>query len=256
MTPPTSAEHVGRLDGKVAVISGGARGLGEAFARAIVAEGGSVTLGDIRDPEGEVLALELGPRATYTHLDVTSSKDWQDAVALTVSTFGRLNVLVNNAGVAVFGNLGQFNEQQWNGVLAINLTGPFLGISAARDALVAAAPSAIVNISSTAGLVGNAGGHAYNASKFGLRGLTRSVALELWPLGVRCNSVHPGPTLTPATEGSDFSSIIGPLGRLGTPAEVANLVVYLAGDESSFSTGAEFVVDGGQTAGHAALPQG
>lgn len=247
---------MGRLDGKVALISGAARGLGEAFARAVIAHGGSVTLGDVRDRDGEALAGELGARATYIHLDVTSSKDWQDAVALTVSAFGRLNVLVNNAGVAAFGNLGQFTERQWHSVLAINLSGPFLGASAARDALVAAAPSAIVNISSTAGLVGNAGGHAYNASKFGLRGLTKSVALELWPLGVRCNSVHPGPTLTPATEGADFSKIIGPLGRLGTPAEVANLVVYLASDESSFSTGAEFVVDGGQTAGHAALPEG
>jgi 3alpha(or 20beta)-hydroxysteroid dehydrogenase len=247
---------VGRLDGKVALISGAARGLGEAFARAIVAHGGRVTLGDIRDREGEALADELGPSATYTHLDVTSMQDWEDAVARTVSIFGRLNVLVNNAGVAAFGRLGQFTEQQWNSVLAINLTGPFLGISAARDALVASVPSAIINISSTAGLVGSGQGHAYNASKFGLRGLTKSVALELGPLGVRCNSVHPGPTLTPATEGSDFSAIIGPLGRLGSPAEVANLVVYLGSDESSFSTGAEFVVDGGQTAGHAALPEG
>jgi 3alpha(or 20beta)-hydroxysteroid dehydrogenase len=247
---------VGRLDGKVALISGAARGLGEAFARAIVAHGGRVTLGDIRDREGEALADELGPSATYTHLDVTSMQDWEDAVARTVSIFGRLNVLVNNAGVAAFGRLGQFTEQQWNSVLAINLTGPFLGISAARDALVASVPSAIINISSTAGLVGSGQGHAYNASKFGLRGLTKSVALELGPLGVRCNSVHPGPTLTPATEGADFSAIIGPLGRLGSPAEVANLVVYLGSDESSFSTGAEFVVDGGQTAGHAALPEG
>ena len=249
-------ERAGRLAGKVALISGAAQGLGEAFARAIVAHGGSVTLGDVRDVQGQTLADELGPQALYRHLDVTSSKDWQEAVDATVSTFGRLNVLVNNAGVAAFGNLGQFTEQQWNAVLAINLSGPFLGTSAARDALVAAAPSAIVNISSTAGLVGNAGGHAYNATKFGLRGLTKSVALELWPLGVRCNSVHPGPTLTPATEGSDFTAIIGPLGRLGSPAEVANLVVYLASDESSFSTGAEFVVDGGQTAGHGALPEG
>jgi 3alpha(or 20beta)-hydroxysteroid dehydrogenase len=247
---------VGRLDGKVALISGAARGLGEAFARAIVRHGGSVVLGDIRDAEGEALADELGPRSLYRHLDVTSSTDWEEAVVVTVDAFGRLNVLVNNAGVAAFGSLGQFTEQQWNSVLAINLTGPFLGTSAARDALVTAAPSAIINISSTAGLVGSGQGHAYNASKFGLRGLTKSVALELGPLGVRCNSVHPGPTLTPATEGSDFSSIIGPLGRLGSPAEVANLVVYLASDESSFSTGAEFVVDGGQTAGHAALPGG
>jgi 3alpha(or 20beta)-hydroxysteroid dehydrogenase len=250
----TAKSVVARLDGKVALVSGGARGLGEAFGRAIVANGGSVVLGDIRDAEGEALAAELGARAAYTHLDVTSSKEWSDAVAFATNKFGRLNVLVNNAGVAAFGTLGHFTEAQWNVVMAINLNGPFLGISAARDALVAAAPSAIVNISSTAGLIGNAGGHAYNASKFGVRGLTKSVALELRPFGVRCNSIHPGPTATPATEGQDFSSIIGPFGRLGTPEEIANLVVYLASDESSFSTGSEFIVDGGQTAGLATIP--
>ncbi len=255
MTPPVTGP-VGRLNGKVALVSGAARGLGEAFARAIVAHGGSVAIGDVRDAEGEALAEELGVRAVYTHLDVTSSQDWAAAVALTLGTFGRLNVLVNNAGIAVFSALGQLTEQQWERSLAINLTGPFLGINAARDALVADVPSAIINISSTAGLVGSAQGHAYNASKFGLRGLTKSVALELGPLGVRCNSVHPGPIRTPATEGTDFRAIVGPLGRVGDPAEVANLVVYLASEESSFSTGAEFVVDGGQTAGHSALPEG
>lgn len=243
-----------RMQGKVALITGGARGMGAAHARAFLEHGAKVVIGDLRDEEGEELASELGDGARYVHLDVTSAQDWAAAVAYTVATFGKLNVLVNNAGLAVFGPLDADNRSQWDTVLAINLTGPYLGTVAARDALVAAAPSSIINVSSAAGLVGSAQGHAYSASKFGLRGLTKSAALELGPVGVRVNSVHPGPISTPATAGLDLSLIMGPLGRWGKSEEVANLVVFLASDESSFSTGSEFVVDGGQTAGTSALP--
>lgn len=247
---------MGRLDGKVALISGGARGMGAEHARAMIREGGQAVIGDILDADGAALADELGPGIVYTHLDVTQMSDWQHAVDLAVRSFGKLNVLVNNAGIANFGPLGAFSQTAWSRILEINLTGPFLGITAARDALVAAAPASIVNIASTAGIVGAAAAHGYCASKFGLRGLTKSVALELAQAGVRCNSIHPGIIRTPLTEGLDVSVLVGPMGRMGEAAEVANLLIYLASDESSFSTGSEFIIDGGQTAGTPAVAPG
>jgi 3alpha(or 20beta)-hydroxysteroid dehydrogenase len=244
-----------RLSGKTALVSGGARGMGASHARAIVAEGGNVVIGDLLDADGEALATELGDSAVYTHLDVTRPEDWDAAVALATSTFGGLNVLVNNAGIVNFGELSEYTASQWDLIISINLTGPFLGIAAARDALVASAPSSIVNISSTAGFQGSAALHGYTASKFGVRGLTKSVAMELGAHGVRANSIHPGPIRTPMTTDLDLDNLSGALGRIGEPAEVSNLVVYLASDESSFSTGAEFVVDGGQLAGTPAVAQ-
>jgi 3alpha(or 20beta)-hydroxysteroid dehydrogenase len=244
-----------RLNSKVALVTGGARGIGEACARAVVANGGQVVIADLSDESGQGLGTELGERARYVHLDVTSADEWAQAVAFTLAEFGTLNVLVNNAGTATFGPLGTYTRESWDALLAVNLTGPFLGMSAARDALVASAPAAIVNVSSAAGMVGSAQAHGYTASKFGLRGLTKSVALELGAFGVRCNSVHPGPIRTPFTQDLDMSLIVGPLGRMGEPEEVANLVVYLASDESSFSTGSEFMVDGGQIAGIKAMPR-
>lgn len=245
---------VGRLAGRVALISGGASGMGASHARAFVAEGASVMIGDISDAAGAKLAAELGERADFVHLDVTRSADWEGAVAATVERFGKLNVLVNNAGILDGGPIGSYTEKQWQNVLSINLTGPFLGLTAARDALVAARPAAVVNISSAAGIQGVPGVHAYTASKFGLRGLTKSAALELAPHGVRVNSVHPGGILTPmlgAGEDATLDRGENPLARLGLPEEVSPLVVFLASEESSYCNGAEFVVDGGMTAGRA-----
>ncbi|MDN2498840.1 SDR family oxidoreductase [Nocardia nova] len=242
----------GRLTGRVALISGGASGMGASHARAFVAEGARVMLGDIADDAGQALAAELGEQAGYVHLDVTEAAGWQAAVAATVERFGLLNVLVNNAGVLDGGPLGTYTEKQWQRVIDINLTGPFLGLSAARDALVAARPAAVVNISSAAGMQGVSGMHAYTASKFGVRGLTKSAALELAPEGVRVNSVHPGGILTPmigVTEEIAVDRGENVRARLGLPAEVSDLVVFLASTESSYCTGAEFVVDGGMTAG-------
>ncbi|WP_063037959.1 SDR family oxidoreductase [Nocardia pseudovaccinii] len=243
----------GRLAGRVALISGGSSGMGASHARAFVDEGASVVIGDIADEAGARLADELGEQAAYVHLDVTRSGDWEAAVAETVRRFGKLDVLVNNAGVLDGGPLGTYTEKQWQQVLAINLTGPFLGLTATRDALVAARPSAVVNISSAAGMQGVAGMHAYTASKFGLRGLTKSAALELAPHGVRVNSVHPGGILTPmigAMAGAvDVDRNENTLARLGLPEEVTSLVVFLASTESSFCNGAEYVIDGGMTAG-------
>jgi len=238
-----------RLSGKVALVTGAAQGMGAAHARAIVDDGGSVVLADIGDEAGRQLAASLGQRARYVHLDVTSATDWSAAVTVAVDTFGALNVLVNNAGIINWGAVGEYTHQQWNDILAVNLTGAYLGIEAARDALIASAPSSVINISSTSGFEGVPGMHGYVASKWGLRGLTKSLALELGAFGIRVNSVHPGTIATPMTTGMGVTGDHGALHRLGEPAEVASMVTYLASDESGYCTGSEFVVDGGQLAG-------
>ena len=238
-----------RLRGKVALISGGARGMGASHARAMVAEGAEVVLGDVLDEEGRAVAAELGDHAAYVHLDVTDRAQWRDAVAATVERFGRLNVLVNNAGIVNWGPIGTYTGDQWDRMIAINLTGVFNGIDAAVGALVDAAPSSIINISSTAGLQGYGLIPGYNAAKFGVRGLTKSVALALGPKDVRANSVHPGMVATPMTDGLPQTQRHVALGRVGEPMELSHLVVFLASDESSFCTGSEFVADGGETAG-------
>jgi 3alpha(or 20beta)-hydroxysteroid dehydrogenase len=238
-----------RLEGKVALITGAARGMGESHARAMVAQGATVLLGDILDDEGEKLAAELGDTAVYVHLDVTDRHQWAQAVATAVERFGKLNVLVNNAGIATSGTIGEYTPEQWDATIAINLTGVFNGISAAVGVLKASAPSSIINVSSTAGLQGYTALSGYTASKFGVRGLTKSVALDLGATNVRANSVHPGAVATPMTEGLDAHQTHVALRRVGTSMELSHLIVFLASDESSFCTGAEFVADGGETAG-------
>lgn len=224
--------------------------MGAAHARAIVAEGGDVVVADVLDDEGAALADELGAAASYIHLDVTDMQQWQRAVTHAVTTFGALNVLINNAGICNFGTLGSYSVADWGAVIDIDLTGPFLGMTAAIDTLKRFAPASIINVSSTAGLQGSAELHGYTAAKWGLRGLTKSVAMEVGRNGVRVNSVHPGVIHTPMIAELDVSSLGGgALGRGADPKEVSGLIVYLASDESSFSTGAEFVVDGGITAG-------
>jgi 3alpha(or 20beta)-hydroxysteroid dehydrogenase len=239
----------GRLAGKVALITGAARGMGAAHARRFVAEGARVVLGDILDAEGTALAAELGPNARYIRLDVTKPDDWAVAVALAVSDFGGLNILVNNAGIFGGAAIVEHPLDLWHRMIEINLTGVFLGIRAATTALVASGSGSIINISSVAGLRGAPGGSAYVASKFGVRGLTKAVAAELAPFGVRCNSVHPGIIDTPMAEGLNTQGYDYPLGRMARSEEVTNLVLYLASDEASYSTGSEFVVDGGLTMG-------
>ena len=236
---------MGRVDGKVVLISGGARNIGGASARALVAEGASVVVGDVLDDEGKALAEELGDAARYIHLDVTSDEDWRAAVALAVAEFGKLNVLFNNAGIFNGGPLNRYKSAQWQEMLDVNLTGPFLGMRAATDALIAAGGGSIINTSSIEGLRGTPWAHGYVASKWGLTGLTKSAALELAPHGIRVNSLHPGRISTPATDQMPEDLIPIPLGRPGRPEEVASFVVFLASDESSFATGSEFVMDGG-----------
>jgi 3alpha(or 20beta)-hydroxysteroid dehydrogenase len=236
---------MGRVEGKVALISGGARNIGGASARMLVAEGAKVVIGDLLDEEGAALAEELGEAARYVHLDVTQDEDWRAAVQLTVAEFGKLDVLFNNAGIFNGGQLQRYQTEQWQQMLDVNLTGAFLGIRAAADAMIASGGGSIINTSSIEGLRGTPWAHGYVASKWGLRGLTKSVALELAPHGIRVNSLHPGRISTPATDAMPVDMIPIPLGRPGLPEEVASFVVFLASDESSFATGSEFTMDGG-----------
>lgn len=242
-----------RLAGKVALISGAAQGMGAAHARLMVREGARVVLGDILDAQGEAIAKELGDSARYIHLDVTNDMDWEQAVAVAVEDFGGLDVLVNNAGIAEFVSLEDTTMELWDRTLAINLTGAFLGIQASLPALRRSAHGSIINISSIAGVVGFEGLGVYNASKFALRGLTKSVALDLAVDGIRVNSVHPGAVRTPMTEGLSLTPSNTAMHRIAEPEEVSNMVLFLASDESSYCTGAEYLVDGGEAAGLANL---
>ena len=219
--------------------------MGAADARMLVAEGAKVVIGDILDEQGAALAEELGEAARYVHLDVTSADDWKSAVDTAVQNFGKLNVLVNNAGIAQAAPLKTVDMTRWQKVLDVNLTGPMLGIKAVIEPMIAAGGGSIINISSIEGLRGAVWMHSYVASKWGLRGLTKSAALELAPEKIRVNSVHPGFIRTPMTKHLPDNIVSAPMGRPGTPEEVATFVVFLASDESSFSTGAEYVVDGG-----------
>jgi 3alpha(or 20beta)-hydroxysteroid dehydrogenase len=240
---------MGRVDGKVALISGGARGMGASHARALVAGGAKVVTGDILDDEGKALAKELGDAARFVHLDVTQPDQWKAAVDVALREFGTLNVLVNNAGIINGNNLRTFPLADWQKIIDINLTGTFLGMQVAVEPMIAAGGGSIINISSVEGLRGSPLLYGYVASKYGVRGLAKAAALELAQYKIRVNSIHPGLIRTPMTAGipEDFLQI--PLGRGAEPGEVSACVVYLASDESSYSTGGEFLVDGGLTAG-------
>ena len=239
----------GRLAGKVALISGGARGMGASHAREMVAHGARVVCGDILDAEGETVAEELGEDARYVHLDVTRAEDWEAAVAAAVAEFGGIDVLVNNAGILNIGTVEDFDMAEWHRILDINLTGVFLGIRAVVPTMKQAGRGSIINISSIEGMAGTVACHGYTATKFAVRGLTKSTALELGQFGIRVNSVHPGLVKTPMADWVPEDIFQSALGRIAQPKEVSNLVVYLASDESSYSTGSEFVVDGGTLAG-------
>jgi 3alpha(or 20beta)-hydroxysteroid dehydrogenase len=239
---------MGRVDGKVALISGSARGMGAAHAKALVAEGAKVVVGDVLDEEGNKLAEELGA-ARFVHLDVTQPDHWQTAVNTAVEEFGKLDVLVNNAGIVNGNTLKDFPLADWQRILDVNLTGTFLGMQAAVAPMIEAGGGSMINISSVEGLRGSPGLYGYVASKFAVRGLAKAAALELAEHNIRVNSVLPGLVRTRMTIGipDDFLSI--PLGRGAKSGEVSACVLYLASDESSYSTGADFVVDGGLTVG-------
>jgi len=236
---------MGRVDEKVALISGGARGMGAAHARMLVAEGAKVVISDILDDDGKALADELGAAARYVHLDVTDADQWDAAVATAVGEFGKLNVLVNNAGIVALGQIGKFDMTKWQKVIDVNLTGTFLGMQASVEAMKTAGGGSIINVSSIEGLRGAPMVHPYVATKWAVRGLSKSAALDLGKFNIRVNSLHPGFIRTPMTKHFPDDLVTSPLGRPGQSDEVATFVVFLASDESSFATGAEFVVDGG-----------
>ncbi|MDC7123550.1 glucose 1-dehydrogenase [Cellulomonas fimi] len=237
-----------RLDGSVALVSGGARGLGAAYVRALHAAGAAVVVGDVLVDEAERLAADLGPGVLAVPLDVTSEESWAAAVDA-AAALGVVDVLVNNAGIANAGRLERYGKDQWDAVIAVNLTGTFLGARAVVPGMTAAGRGSIVNISSVEGMRGDAGLHGYVASKFGVRGLTKSLAVELGPAGIRVNSVHPGFVVTPMTERLDASRQRIPLGRTATPDDVVGAVLFLASADSAYVTGTELVVDGGMIAG-------
>ena len=248
----------GRLDGKVALITGGARGQGEAAALRFVEEGARVVLADILDDEGKRLADSIGDAARYIHLDVTDEAGWVDAVAQIERELGRLDILINNAGILRFSSLTDLTVDALRQVLDINLIGTFLGMKTCADLLQRSAPadgtSSIVNVSSVEGIRGSAYLTAYTASKFGVTGITKVAAMELGPR-VRANSIHPGGVATPMLEEQGVAEASAAhiskkvaLKRQGTAQDIAHLTLFLASDESSYCTGAEFVIDGGATA--------
>lgn len=244
-----------RLGGKVAIITGAARGQGAAAARRFVEEGARVLVGDVADEEGKSLVDELGEAALYRHLDVSSEQDWADAVGAVESEFGRVDVLVNNAGVLHFSAIADTELADYERVVRVNQTGTFLGMRSVIPSMRSG--SSIVNVSSVEGLAGMPLVAAYTASKFAVRGMTKVAAMELGERGIRVNSVHPGMIDTPmiheAAGGPVDMSSVGrrvALGRTGRPGEIADLVVFLASGESSYCTGSEFVADGGATATH------
>lgn len=238
------------MTGEVVVVSGGARGIGAAIAKMVVVEGGSVVVGDLLDDEGQALCDELGEAATYVSLDVTDPAAWDQVVTVATDTYGSVTGLANNAGILAQGPLEDADIAAFEKVMSVNVNGVFLGMRAAAPAMRKAGHGSIVNSSSTAGLMGYAYLTAYVASKWAVRGMTKAAALELADGNIRVNSVHPGPIRTPMTSGIDDSIAASqPIPRFGDPDEVARMIVFLLSSQSSYSTGSEFVVDGGQVLG-------
>lgn len=245
-----------RLDGKVALISGGARGMGAAEARRFVEAGATVAIGDVNLEEGTLVAKELGDQAIFLELDVTREASWAAAVDATVEQFGRLDVLVNNAGILLGAPIVETTLDDYLAVITVNQVGVFLGMRAVIPALTTAGGGSIINVSSIYGLTAYPGVVAYASSKFAVRGMTKVAAVELAPFGIRVNSIHPGfidtPMLHDAGVPEDvLAQVISkvPQQRLGSADEVAGLALFLASDDSTYSTGAEFVADGGITCG-------
>ena len=247
-----------RLEGKVALITGAARGQGAAEARLFAQEGAKVIVADVSDPEGIAVAAEIaeaGGDAIYVHLDVTDESEWKAAVQSAITSFGKLDILVNNAGIWRRGHVMETSSEQWDDIMDVNAKGVFLGTKAAIPEMRKAGGGSIVNISSTAGLVGSKTSSAYSASKGAVRIFSKSTAIQYASEGIRANSIHPGPIDTdmgdqvwPDPTSREASISRTALSRIGTAQDIAYGALYLASDESSFVTGSELVIDGGVTA--------
>lgn len=251
-----SLERQGQLAGKVAIVTGGARGIGGAIARLFVEEGARVVIADLLDEPGEALAAELGPNARYQRTDVTDDAAWERLVQVTEQNFGHADILVNNAGIAVFARIEDTTLEQWNRVFAVNSTGTFLGIKALAPRMAETGGGSIVNVSSNEAMRGTNGLGAYAASKWASRGLTKVAAMEYGHRGVRVNSVHPGGTNTDIANPTGRSAEdlqptyrIQPIQRIGRPREVAAVCLFLASDASTYMCGSEVAVDGGSSLG-------
>jgi 3alpha(or 20beta)-hydroxysteroid dehydrogenase len=247
-----------RLEGKVILVTGAARGLGEVVARIGVEQGAKVLLVDVNDERGAAVAADLGERAAYVHLDVREKGDWANAVALAQSRFGHLDVLVNNAAILRAGSLETFSLEDYREVIEVNQTGAFLGMQAVVPAMRAAGRGSIINVSSTDGVQGMGGVIAYGASKWALRGMTKIAAQELGPLNIRVNSVNPGGMRTEMSNGISVPGVElngeqvqlrWALNRFAKLEEVANVILFLASEEATYTTGADIPCDGGATIG-------
>ena len=241
-----------RLKNKVAIITDGARGMGESHVRLFASEGAKVVFTDLNEEEGRILEKEIGGNVKFIKQDVTDAASWEKVVEDTEKIFGQVNILVNNAGISINKPLLEITEDEYRKIVDINQVSVFLGTKAVAASMKKSGNGSIVNISSMNGLVGGAIG--YTDTKFAVRGMTKAAAIQLSPLGIRVNSVHPGVIETPmVTEGDSYEVIKKlskqiPIRRMAKSEEVSNLVLYLASDESSYSTGSEFVIDGGLTA--------
>jgi 3alpha(or 20beta)-hydroxysteroid dehydrogenase len=243
-----------RLQNKVALITGGARGMGEQEARLFAAEGAQVVITDVLDDDGKQTAADIGAAATYHHHDVTRESEWTSVVDAVLGEHGQIDVLINNAGIFRFGATTTTTEDEYRQIIDVNQVGVFLGMKAVLPHMIERHSGSVINISSVAGLMGSPGMIAYGASKWAVRGMTKAAAKEVAGFGVRVNSIHPGIIDTAMGQQFEDAGVMPivlqqvPVGRLAEAVEVARLALYLASDDSAYSTGSEFVVDGGMTA--------
>lgn len=242
-----NALNEGRVAGKVAIVTGGAQGMGEAHVRTLVHHGARVVIADLNERRGKDLADELGDAAIFVHLDVTNAANWQKVVSTANDRFGEVTVLINNAGILMLNRVDDVPLDDYRKVIEVNQVGALLGMQAVIPSMKRTLGGSIINISSTAGMVGIANNFAYTASKWAVRGMTKAAALELAPYGIRVNAIAPGEVNTQMIAEMDLKLSDTPIGRFGNPEEIAFLALYLASDESSYTTGADHSIDGGYT---------